>query len=79
MKMGRPIAFHSQAFKGRALLLSTYEKELFVLVSAIQKWRPYLLGRAFVVKTDQRSLKYLLDHKVGTPHTGKMGYQVAGI
>ncbi|KAL5709042.1 hypothetical protein ACHQM5_019771 [Ranunculus cassubicifolius] len=41
----RPIAFLSQALKGTALYLSTYEKELLALVKAIRKWRPYLFGR----------------------------------
>ncbi|XP_042950090.1 uncharacterized protein LOC122282205 [Carya illinoinensis] len=67
MQKGQPIAFFSQALKGRSLSMSTYEKELFALVSAVMKWRPYLLGRTFVVKTDQQSLKHLLDQKVGTP------------
>jgi len=58
MQSNRPIAFLSKALKGRALHMSTYEKELFALVTAVQKWRPYLLGRPFVVKTDQQSLKY---------------------
>jgi hypothetical protein len=67
MQNGKPIAYLSKALKGRALLMSTYEKELFALVTAIQKWRPYLLGQSFVVKTDQQSLKFLLEQKVGTP------------
>jgi hypothetical protein len=54
MQGNRPIAFFSKALKGMALHMSTYEKELFALVSAIQKWRPYLLGKSFVVKTDQQ-------------------------
>jgi len=66
MQGNRPIAFLSKALKGKALHMSTYEKELFALVTAIQKWRPYLLGRPFVVKTDQQSLKFLLEQKVGT-------------
>ena len=47
-----PIALHSQALKGNKLSLSTYEKELLALVVAVKKWRPYLLGRPFVIKTD---------------------------
>jgi hypothetical protein len=66
MQNKRPIAYISKALKGKALHMSTYEKELFALVTAIQKWRPYLLGQSFVVKTDQQSLKFLLEQKVGT-------------
>jgi hypothetical protein len=65
MQEGRPIAYLSKALKGRALPMSTYEKELFALVTTIQKWRPYLLGQSFVVKIHQQSLKFLLEEKVG--------------
>lgn len=34
------------------------------VVLAIQHWRPYLLGRKFVVSTDQKSLKQLLQQRV---------------
>ena len=56
---GRPIAFFSQALHGRNLLLSKYAKEMLALVLAIQKWRSYLLGQTFVVRTDHQSLKLL--------------------
>ena len=67
MQEGRPIAYLSQALKGKNLLLSTYEKEFLALVLAIQKWRHYLLGHRFLVRTDQQALKHLLEQKVGTP------------
>jgi hypothetical protein len=66
MQIERPIAFLSKAFKGRAVLLSTYEKELLSLVIAVQKWRPYLLGHSFIVCTDHQALKFLLEQQVGT-------------
>ena len=53
MQDQRLVAFHSQLLKGKALHLSTYEKELLALVTVVHKWRPYLLGRPFVIKTDQ--------------------------
>ena len=55
MQNHRPIAFHSQLFKGQALQLSTYEKELLALVTIVHKWRPYLLGRPFIIKTDHKT------------------------
>jgi hypothetical protein len=61
MQENHPIAFLSQALKGKALHMSTYEKELFALVTAVHKWRPYLLGQSFVIRTDQQSLKFLLE------------------
>lgn len=67
MQGGRPLAYLSQGLKGKSLLLSTYEKELLALVMAIRKWRHYLLGQSFKVKTDQQALKYLLEQRIGTP------------
>lgn len=35
MQIGQPIAYLSKALKGKALSLSTYEKELFALVIVV--------------------------------------------
>lgn len=77
----RPIAYYNQALKGKVLPWSTYEKELYALVAAIQKWRPYLIGQCFTIKTDHESLKYLLEEKVGNPMQRKwvsklLGYDI---
>nr|XP_023875027.1 putative UDP-rhamnose:rhamnosyltransferase 1 [Quercus suber] len=66
MQNQQPIAFHSQVLKGRSPHLSTYEKELLGLVTAIKKWGPYLVGKLFIINIDQQSLKFLLEQKFGT-------------
>ena len=53
MQEGRPLAYLSQALKGKNLFSSTYEKEFLDLVLAAQKWRHYLLGYRFIVRIDQ--------------------------
>ena len=62
-----PVAYFSAALKGSTLTLSTYEKEMLAIVKAIRKWRHYLLGKPFIVRTDHKSLKYLLEQRITTP------------
>jgi len=75
-----PIAFISRTLGPRWQNLSVYEKELLAIVFAVQKWEQYLLGRPFIIRTNQKSLKYLLDQKLSTPFqqlwlTKLMGFQ----
>lgn len=67
MQRHHPIAFLSKALAPKHQGLSTYEKELLALVMAVTKWRSYLLGRHFVIRTDHHSLKYLVEQRLVTP------------
>ncbi|KAE9622108.1 putative nucleotidyltransferase, Ribonuclease H [Lupinus albus] len=52
MQDGKPLAFWSKCLSLKAQQKSVYERELIALVQAIQKWRHYLLGMHFIIKTD---------------------------
>jgi RNase H-like domain found in reverse transcriptase len=66
MQDRHPIAFMSHKLGVKNLGLSTYEKDFLALITAVTKWRHYLTGSNFIIRTDQISLKNLLDQKVNT-------------
>ncbi|KAA0054138.1 Transposon Ty3-I Gag-Pol polyprotein [Cucumis melo var. makuwa] len=55
-----------------------YERELMAVVLAVQRWRPYLLGARFVVKTDQKSPKFLLEQRAIQPQYQKWVAKLLG-
>lgn len=60
MQEGHPICYISRALGPRQQALSVYEKELMAVVFAVQTWSAYLAHRPFIIKTDQKSLKYMV-------------------
>ncbi|KAA0048512.1 Retrovirus-related Pol polyprotein from transposon 297 family [Cucumis melo var. makuwa] len=71
MQNKRPIVFYSHTLATRDRAKPVYERELMVVVLAVQRWRPYLLCRKFLVKIDQRSLKFLLEQRIIQPQYQK--------
>ena len=61
-----PIAFFSKSIAPRHAKLAAYERELIGLVQAVRHWRPYLWGHRFVIRTDHRRLRFLLDQRLTT-------------
>lgn len=66
MQKGHPLAFLSKSLSPKWQKLSVYEKELLAIISAVQKREQYLTGSHFVIKTDQKSLRWLLQQKILT-------------
>jgi RNase H-like domain found in reverse transcriptase/Integrase zinc binding domain len=64
MQKKRPVAYLSKALGIKNQTLSTYEKELLALLTAVTKWRHYLQGNPFTIKTDHISLKHLLEQRL---------------
>lgn len=65
--LGHPIAFISKALSLRQQALPVYEKELLAILMVVKQWHHFLIVKHFVIKTDQQSLKHLLDQKMTTP------------
>jgi hypothetical protein len=60
---GHPIVFESRKLIHPEWLYSIYDKEMLAIMHALTKFRQYLVGNKFVVKTDHNSLKYFLEQK----------------
>ncbi|MCO5593915.1 hypothetical protein L7F22_047934 [Adiantum nelumboides] len=58
---GRPTAFESKKLSDVEMRYPTYEKELYVIVHGMRKWRNYLYGSTFVAWIDHHSLRYICD------------------
>lgn len=63
MQEKKQISYFSQTFTDRQKMRSVYERELMAIVLAIHKWCYYLLGMKFMVRTDHKSLKFLLEQR----------------
>ena len=59
LQEGHPIAYFTKKLKGANLNYSTYDKEMYALIRALQTWQHYLLPKEFVIHNDHESLKHL--------------------
>lgn len=67
MQHEQPIAFFSKKLGQRLQGASAYHRELYAIVEAVYKWRQYLLGRFFIIRTDHKSIKEILQQIIQTP------------
>lgn len=68
LSQGRhPIAYFSKKLNPRMQKQSAYVRELYAITEAMAKFRHYLLGHKFIIRTDQKSLKSLTEQTIQTP------------
>ena len=63
MQGGHPIAFKSWNFFPHERLYPIYDKDMLAIMHALAKFRQYLVGNNFRVKTDHNILWYFLEQK----------------
>ncbi|WVZ24525.1 hypothetical protein V8G54_003069 [Vigna mungo] len=73
-----PIAYFSKKLNPRLQRQSAYVREFFAITEAVAKFRHYLLGHKFVIRTDQRSLKSLTEQAIQTPEQQKWIHKLLG-
>ncbi|KAL2246618.1 UNVERIFIED_CONTAM: Transposon Ty3-I Gag-Pol polyprotein [Sesamum indicum] len=74
----KPIAYLSKALALKNFGLSTYEKEFLPFLLAVRKWNHYLQGNRFIIRTDQKSLKHILDKRIDFVLQQKLEHQKVG-
>jgi hypothetical protein len=58
---GFVICYESRKLKDHERNYATHDLELAAIVHALRKWRHYLMGKRFQLRTDHNGLKYLFD------------------
>jgi hypothetical protein len=59
MHCGKPICYHYETFTQAVINYPTYDKDLYVLVQSVKKWKHYLLGNETIIHIDHQPLQYL--------------------
>ncbi|CAM8882542.1 unnamed protein product [Rhodiola kirilowii] len=75
---GRPIAFFSKQLTRTLQSSSTYHRELYAAITAIQKWRQYLLGARFTLCTVRQPFRAILTQALHTPDQQRLIYKLMG-
>jgi hypothetical protein len=67
MQQGKPIAFFSKTLGPKAMTTSIYEKEAMAISEALKKWKHYVANSTLIIRTNQKSLKYIHEQRLVAP------------
>lgn len=59
MQVKHPIAYESRKLRGPKRSFNIYDKEMLAIMHALAKFRQYLVGSKFCIKTNHNSLRHL--------------------
>jgi hypothetical protein len=54
-----PVAYFSEKLNETKSKYSTYDKEFYVIIQALKKWRHYLILKEFVLYSDNQALQFI--------------------
>ncbi|GJW56811.1 retrovirus-related pol polyprotein from transposon TNT 1-94 [Tanacetum coccineum] len=78
LQYNRLINYFFRKLGPRMRAAATYQKELFAIVEVVYKWRQYLVGRRFKIRTDHKSIKELMQQVIQTPIQQKYVWKLMG-
>jgi hypothetical protein len=55
----RPIAYFNEKLNEEKVKYSTYDKEFYAIIQALNKWRHYLIPKEFVLYSDNHALQFV--------------------
>jgi len=55
----RPLTYFSKKLSESRRRYSTYDKEFFAIIRALEHWTHYLIANEFILHSDQEALKYI--------------------
>ncbi|GKB49059.1 gag-pol polyprotein, partial [Tanacetum coccineum] len=74
-QLGRPIAYFSEKLNDAKQRYSTYDKEFYAIVRALDHWQHYLISKEFILHSDHEALKYIQgQHKLRPRHAKWVEY-----
>jgi len=72
---GRPLTYFSEKLSDERRKYSTYDKEFFAIIRALEHWTHYLIANEFILHSDHEALKYIQgQHKLNSQHAKWVEY-----
>ncbi|GKE20569.1 RNA-directed DNA polymerase [Tanacetum coccineum] len=58
-QLNRPVAYFSEKINDTKRRYTTYDKEFYAIIRALEHWQHYLISKEFILHSDHEALKYI--------------------